>query len=176
MKDTSFVPTAEQLKRIAKAYDAEKTGLREVPIGQLKYPLDDPDRQPMPAGGLFSTAADMARFYRMVANHGQLEGARIISEQTLALMTKKQTADAVKQPNGLGFAVGGGKIGHGGAMGTNSQYDPATGLISIYLVQQGKMTDETKKIQPAFHRAVAELYGKQPTNQPKGEKAKVSAN
>ena len=53
MKDTSFWPTTSQLKRIAKAYKPAKDGLEETPIAQLKYPLNDPARQPMPAGGLF---------------------------------------------------------------------------------------------------------------------------
>src|SRR5262249_27169955 len=60
MKDTTFWPSEEQLGRLAKAYkpSADKTGLAETTIGQLHYPLSDRKRQPMPAGGLFSTAAD----------------------------------------------------------------------------------------------------------------------
>src|SRR6266404_4907154 len=58
MTDTTFWPNEEQVARLAKGYkpNKEKTGLEETTIGQLKYPLSDRDRQPMPAGGLFSTA------------------------------------------------------------------------------------------------------------------------
>ena len=59
MKDTTFWPAGERLQRLAKAYKPAKGDLEECPIDQLKYPLDDPQRQPMPAGGLFSTAADL---------------------------------------------------------------------------------------------------------------------
>ena len=49
------------LKRLAKAYrpTKDKKGLEATTIGQLKYPLSDRKRQPMPAGGLFSTATKM---------------------------------------------------------------------------------------------------------------------
>lgn len=43
MKDTTFWPSEEQLRRLAKSYkpNAAKTGLEETPISQLKYPLTD---------------------------------------------------------------------------------------------------------------------------------------
>ena len=64
MKDTTFWPAGALLQRVPKSYQPTKDGgLEEVPIGQLKYPLDDRERQPMPAGGLFSTATDLSIFY-----------------------------------------------------------------------------------------------------------------
>src|SRR6516162_2460961 len=61
MKDTTFWPNEEHLKRLAKSYkpNADKSDLEETKITQLKYPLGDRARQPVPAGGLFSTAADV---------------------------------------------------------------------------------------------------------------------
>jgi len=55
MTDTTFYPSKSQIDRLAKSYkpNATKDGLEETTIGQLKYPLDDPERRPMPAGGLF---------------------------------------------------------------------------------------------------------------------------
>src|SRR5687767_12966095 len=72
MKDATFVPTVAQLQRLAKAYKptADKKDLEETPITQLAYPLEDPQRQPMPAGGLFCTAADVAVFCQMVLRGG----------------------------------------------------------------------------------------------------------
>ena len=64
MKDTTFWPNAEQIGRIAKSYrgNKDKSDIEETKVGQLLYPLDDRvHREPMPAGGLFSTAADVAR-------------------------------------------------------------------------------------------------------------------
>ena len=53
MKDTTFWPSEEQVKRLAKAYRPKpKTEmLEEITISQLRYPLSERSRQPMPAGG-----------------------------------------------------------------------------------------------------------------------------
>jgi CubicO group peptidase (beta-lactamase class C family) len=160
MKDTISFPSEEQLKRLAKSYkpNAKKDGLEETTIGQLKYPLNDPQRQPMPAGGFFSTATDLSIFYRMIANGGTFEGKRILSEQAVKQMTSKQTGD-LPTPYGFGFSTGG-KIGHSGAYNTNSSYDTAKGLITIFLVQHAGWVDEGKKIQPAFQKAATEAFAK----------------
>jgi CubicO group peptidase (beta-lactamase class C family) len=160
MKDTTSFPSEEQLKRLAKSYkpNARKDGLEETTIGQLKYPLNDPQRQPMPAGGFFSTATDISIFYRMIANGGTFEGKRILSEQAVKQMTSKQTGD-LPTPYGFGFSTGG-KIGHGGAYNTNSSFDSAKGLITIFLVQHAGWVDEGKKIQPAFQKAATEAFAK----------------
>jgi CubicO group peptidase (beta-lactamase class C family) len=64
MKDTTFWPSEEQVKRLAKTYmpNKDKTGLQETQTQFLFYPLTDKRRQPMPGGGLFSTAQDISRF------------------------------------------------------------------------------------------------------------------
>src|SRR5260370_38835981 len=103
MKDTTFWPTEEQAKRVAKSYrpNADKSDLVEMKIGQLQYPLSDRKRQPMPAGGLFSTAADLAQFCQMMLNGGVFNGKRYLSEDAVKEMTKKQTPDGVKDSGGL---------------------------------------------------------------------------
>jgi CubicO group peptidase (beta-lactamase class C family) len=160
MKDTTFWPNAEQLKRLAKSYkpSADKKGLEETTISQLKYPLDDRGRQPMPAGGLFSTALDQSIFYRMIAQGGVFAGRRYLSERAVKTMTSKQTG-ALPTPYGFGFSTGGGQIGHGGAYSTNSTYDTEHQLITIFLVQHaGWRSDEGKKILPAFQQAAIKAY------------------
>ena len=132
MKDTTFWPAGERLPRLAKAYKPAKGGFEECGINQLKYPLDDPQRQPMPAGGLFSTATDLSLFYRMIANGGVLAGKQILSPQALREITSSQPGN----PHyGLGMSTDGNYIGHGGAYGTNSCFEKQHGLIMIFLVQ-----------------------------------------
>jgi len=161
MCDTTFWPRGPQLQRLAKAYkpNAAKTGLEETPIGQLKYPLDGPGREPMPAGGLFSTATDLSRFYRMLLNRGQFERRRLLSERVVAQMTSKQTGD-LPTPYGFGFSTGGGRIGHGGAYNTHSSIDVEHGLITVFLVQHAGWVAEGKQILPAFQRAATERFAK----------------
>lgn len=159
MNDTTFWPNASQLQRLAKSYkpSADGKGLEETTIVQLKYPLDDSIRQPMPAGGLFSTAGDLCRFYRMIAAGGVLEGKRVLSEQAVRQMTSKQTGDLATE-YGFGFTTGGGRIGHGGAYSTNSNYDQDRQLITIFLVQHAGWPADGKKILPAFQAAAEEAF------------------
>ena len=138
MKDTSFRPTTAQVSKIAKSYRAnnDATGLDEVRISQLKYPLDGPDRYPMPGGGLFSTADDCGRFCRMVLGQGMFDSTRILSEASVVELTRRQTPESVKESYGLGFSVGGdGSCGHGGAHATNMSIDRNRGLAVVWMVQ-----------------------------------------
>jgi CubicO group peptidase (beta-lactamase class C family) len=162
MKDTTFRPDAGQIRRLAKSYrpGAGGTGLEETTITQLRYPLDDRSRQPMPAGGLFSTAADLARFCRMVLSGGTLDGKRYLSEAAAAQMTSKQTPEAIKEGYGLGWAVGGGTFGHGGAYATDMTIDPRRGLVTVFLVQHAGFPGGGGKSRAAFRQAALEAFGK----------------
>lgn len=137
MKDTTFWPTKKQQLRLAKSYHPNTSGnsLEENPIGQLRYPLEDHTRYPMPAGGLFSTAADVMRFCRMLLNKGMAGGQRILSEEAVRQMTIKQTGSEVTDAYGLGLAIGQGTFQHGGAYATQMEVDTNKGLIYVWMVQ-----------------------------------------
>ena len=155
MRDTTFWPSGKQLQRLAKSYKPAKTGLEECPIAQLKCPLDDPQRQPMPAGGLFSTAADLSRFYRMLANSGTFGGTRVLSEQAVREMERPQPGN----PHyGLGIGTDGNRIGHGGSYGTNSAFEEKTGLITIFLVQQAAWSNGGERIAGTFEKAARDAF------------------
>jgi CubicO group peptidase (beta-lactamase class C family) len=106
MHNATFWPTEAQTARIATAYrpGPGKKGLEATKIDQLHYPLTDrTERFPMPAGGLFATAHDLARFYRMLLNDGELEGRRILSPAAVKELTSKQTPQALQENYGLGW-------------------------------------------------------------------------
>ena len=156
MKDTTFWPTLEQVARLAKSYKAgpDDAGLVETPIAQLQYPLDDREsRYPMPAGGLFSTATDVSRFYQMLLNDGELNGRRYLSVAALQEMTRKQTPEGVKRAYGFGLNPVDDTFGHGGAYGTNTTADRATGLIYVWLVQHASFPGDGANAQDAFRKA-----------------------
>jgi CubicO group peptidase (beta-lactamase class C family) len=163
MKDTTFWPTDEQVTRLAKSYkpgDGNK-GLAETTITQVYYPLTDrTERYPMPAGGLFSTAADLARFYQMILNNGEANGRRILSLAAVKQMTTRQTPENLKNSYGFGFQTGGNTIGHGGAYSTNSHIETDRGLILIWLVQHAGFPGDGKTAQEAFRHAAIEAFGK----------------
>ena len=159
MKDTTFWPNDEQLSRLAKAYkpNADKNGLEETTISQLTYPLNDRKRQPMPAGGLFSTAADVARLCQMVLNRGEFQGKRILSEEAVATMTRKQTAEGLTG-YGLGWSTGGDSFGHGGALSTNMTIDTKRGLITVFLVQHAGFPGDGGKSHGLFKKAAEDQF------------------
>jgi CubicO group peptidase (beta-lactamase class C family) len=161
MKDTTFWPNKQQVERLAKSYrpNKEKTGLEAFDISQLKYPLYDRKRQPMPAGGLFSTASDVGRFCQMILTGGTQGGKRYLSEDAVKQMTSKQTG-ALKENWGLGWALGGG-FGHGGAHSTNMTIDPNRGLILVWMVQHAGFPLDGDKSQDAFRHAAMERFGKE---------------
>jgi CubicO group peptidase (beta-lactamase class C family) len=162
MKDTTFWPSPAQVKRLAKSYRPNKdgTGLEETKVGQLHYPLSDRRRQPMPAGGLFSTAQDVARFCQMVMNGGVFEGKRYLSEAAVREMTSKQTGPGIRDGYGLGWSTGGGNFGHGGAFATNMNIDTNRGLITVFMVQHAGFSKDGGNSSGAFRRAAEERFGK----------------
>jgi CubicO group peptidase (beta-lactamase class C family) len=165
MTDTTFWPSEEQASRVATSYKPgpDKTGLVAIGIDQLKYPLTDrTERYPMPAGGLFSTAADIAQFYRMLLNGGELDGRSYLTEESVKELTKRQTPPDFKESYGLGFGVGGTTFGHGGAYSTNTSADTQQGLILIWLVQHAGFPGNGDKSQEAFRKAATAAFRPKP--------------
>lgn len=159
MRDTTFWPNDEQLTRVVKVYSPtdDKQGLKEIKISQLQYPLNDRRRAPMPAGGLFSTAADMGIFCQMILNNGEFRGKRYLSEKAVKEMATRQTGEWIKDSYGLGWAVGDGWLGHGGALATNMTVDHKRGLITVWLIQHAGFPQDGDKAQDAFRQAAHQL-------------------
>ena len=163
MKDTTFWPDEEQLKRLAKCYkaNASKTALEETPLdARFSFPLNDTvHRHAMPGIGLFSTASDMLKFCQMYLNGGVYDGKRYLSEATVAMMTTKQTPEGIKNKYGFGWSADApGKYSHGGSFNTCMTIDSGLGLITIYLTQHtGPMVKGGEKAKPAFETAAKTL-------------------
>ena len=163
MKDTTFWPNAAQVRRLAKSYhpDDAKTNLVEFPVTQLHYPLTDrTQRFAMPAGGLFSTAQDTARFCQMLLNGGALNGRRYLSDAAFHELTKRQTPLTVNDSYGFGLAIGADWFGHGGAYSTNMEIRFQKGLVFIWMVQHGGFPGEGAKAQEVFKHWALERFGK----------------
>lgn len=165
MKDTTFWPNDRQLRRLATSYrpDPSKTRLVEFRMSQLGYPLDDRiHRFPMPAGGLFSTARDTARFCQMMLNGGVLEGRRYLTPAAFQEMTRRQTPATAKESYGLGFQMGADWFGHGGANATTMEIHPSKGLVMVWLVQHGGFLGDGAKAQGVFKSWAAEQFAPRP--------------
>lgn len=175
MVDTTFWPSAAQVGRLAHSYKSNSmgTGLEEITITQLHYPLPDrTHRYPMPAGGLFSTAADLGKFCRMILNQGVYEGKRILPEAAIQEMSRNQLSDEALErqfstrrdpsdPTGYGlgwFTYPFGAFGHPGAYSTDFRIDPRRGLATVWLVQHATFPGDGANSEEAFLKTAARVY------------------
>jgi CubicO group peptidase (beta-lactamase class C family) len=175
MKGATFYPTREMLPRIAKSYKvgANGKGLDETDIFFIKGDLTSRDRPPLGSGGLFATADDLWRFYRMMLNGGAFEGKRILSREAVALMTRTQTDDiktgftngmswglgfqVVKEPQGVTAMLSPGAFGHGGAYGTQSWADPKKDLVLILMIQRSGLPNaDASDVRRVFQETAVE--------------------
>jgi uncharacterized protein YbbC (DUF1343 family) len=95
--------------------------------------------------GLFSTADDLARFCQLLLNGGVLEGVRILSAQTVALMTRPYVVSETGETRGLGWDINTsfssnrgelfplGSFGHTGFTGTSLWIDRASQTFVVFL-------------------------------------------
>lgn len=150
MKDTCFIPTEEQKKRLATIYDTKSGKLVEARNLILGPP--EKSRHPIPAGGLYSSGTDVARFYQMMLQGGSFEGKKILSKDAVKTLTTVQTGElktgfsagmgfgygfaVVRKPEGVTSMLSEGSFGHGGAFGTQSWADPKKDLFVILLIQR----------------------------------------
>jgi CubicO group peptidase (beta-lactamase class C family) len=154
LRDTSFFAPMKKRERIAMVYRAQ--GGKLLGYGEQTYRKGAV--YPCPECGIFSTAADMAVWHAMFANGGVHEGKRILKEETVAEMSRNQTAElnspaGAKIPaRGLGWAFyENGWVGHGGAFGTMGMFDPKTKTVAVLMVQR---LGGYEKVQKAFRDMV----------------------
>lgn len=139
MTDTAFSPPESLKSRIAPT--ADLTPLRGV--------VHDPTARRMGGvaghAGLFSTAADLATFCRMILGGGMHRGVRILSPLAVAKMTSRATPAGERNMRGLGWDIDSafssnrgellpiGSFGHTGFTGTSLWLDPASGMFVVFL-------------------------------------------
>lgn len=163
MPDTAFYLNAGQAARLAEPQIDAATGKRPG-FDAAEDLTKEKVRFFSGGGGMLSTASDYARFCQMLENGGELNGIRLLSPRTLAVMTSDQlppdaarigllaaTQDLAPLPEmgqsfGLGFAVRtdvgrspvSGSVGDyfwAGAAGTYFWVDPKEKLFAVMMVQ-----------------------------------------
>ncbi len=90
MKDTGFYVPKEKWDRFATLYGGDKDGALVAGVPDRGYATEP--GMPSGGGGLVSTAQDYMRFAQMLLNRGELDGARILSPASVALMTSNHLA------------------------------------------------------------------------------------
>lgn len=153
MRDTHFFLPPEKADRFPVVYmrgqDGSIVRAPDGPRGQGDY-VKGPRRSFSGGAGLLSTVHDYARFLQMLLNGGELDGVRILSPRTVALMTSDQLGTRYSQ-EGEGFSLGFrtverpgargriesvGTFDWGGAYGSQYLVDPQERLIILNMIQE----------------------------------------
>ena len=162
MKETRFLPPESWRPRIAptepcrelewpcSATPASATSpKRDAGAAFLRGIVHDPTARRMDGvaghAGLFSTAADLSRFCRMLLGGGRLGTSRVLSAAAVVRMTSPSTPPEMRAVRGLGWDIDSsyssnrgeffpiGSYGHTGFTGTSLWLDPATKSYVIFL-------------------------------------------
>ncbi len=163
MTDTTFWPSKAQLARLATSYrgDPKTHTLTPGQIPGRQYPFDDHVRRyPSPSGGLFSTAADVAKFGQLLLNKGVFNGHRILSEKAVAEMPRRHSPPGVRASYGLCLSLGrDGSFGHSGFYGTQVTVWPREKRVTVYMVQRIAKygAPDGEKLRPALEKAALEF-------------------
>lgn len=149
MKDTMYLPAEALRPRIAPTTEVKGEFLRGV--------VHDPTARHMGGvaghAGLFTTAADLARYARMMLGGGALEGVRLFQPETVALMTRVHTGEIIPERRGLGWDIDSpyagprgqwlpiGSYGHTGWTGGSLWIDPFSETFVILLSNRNHPTE-----------------------------------
>jgi CubicO group peptidase (beta-lactamase class C family) len=186
MTDTSYNVPEEKGPRLVAAQQRAGDRMNGDIVLQNPQPaLTIP--APIGGGGLASTASDYGRFVRMILNNGELDGARVLKAETVALMSQNQMG-AVSVPAlktalprsadfsfiadgrdkwGLGFLItvdqvpgkrSPGSLSWGGINNTYFWIDPSRGIAGVILMQYLPFADaKALAVYDAFERGAYQL-------------------
>ena len=181
MKDSHFYLPPDKNYRLASVYSSSESGitLSANPgervgvsmIGQGHY-VNGPRKSFSGGAGLLSTAEDYGAFLQMMLNGGTLNKKRIISQNTVNLMTVDHIGGIdLPWENGLGFGLGfyilkdlgargtPGSVGEYGWVGAyHSIYwvDPKEALVVVYFTQliPAQDIDDHDKLRTLIYQAI----------------------
>lgn len=156
MVDTGFYVPADKLDRFQPAFSVDFSNNQQFEEDPAAGAWSKPPTFPSGAGGLVSTLDDYLAFARMLLNRGVHNGTRLVSEASVAEITRDQLTPAQKAGAGfmpgffdtLGWGYGvaihttpdditpsPGRYGWDGGYGTTWANDPGTGLIGLMFTQ-----------------------------------------
>ena len=173
MQDTHFFLPADKVARLAAVYAVRDDGtITRAPEGRLGQGMYTSGPRVAFSGGagLLSTAHDYARFMQMMLDGGELDGTRLLSPTTVALMTSNHVGTLHENGAlgfGLGFEVverlgrasrygGEGEFSWGGAYHTSYWADPGEKLVTVFMTQllPAGMVNLTGRVRTLVNQAV----------------------
>ncbi len=139
MTDTTFNPTDEQLSRTISMYNVK--GGQQAQYRSfnpaMPRPYNGPTVFPSAGAGLWTTAADQVKFYKMLMNLGIGEnGVRILKADTVKSILATSTRPDHLGEYSLGLTTNkSGWMGHGGAWHTSCSVNWQTKRLRLWVVQ-----------------------------------------
>jgi CubicO group peptidase (beta-lactamase class C family) len=179
MKDTGYGVAADQRGRIATLHDVPEETPANPAVDMRPSTYDRFAQHPFGTLGLWSTAADYARFSQMLLNGGELDGVRLLGRKTVELMSRNHLPPNIVQGGqpgtmgpgegyGLGVSVSvdpaaAGNLGSVGAFGWSGAattwftIDPAEKLVAILMAQQFPYDERLlSEFQTLVYQAIAD--------------------
>ena len=145
MKSSGFWPTDEQLAKKVEMYgcQANQPAVHRDFDHAMQQPYNDDRVFPSAGAGLWTTAADQLKFYKMLMNLGLGEnGVRILKEETVKGILAVSTRPQGLGEYSLGLAAPAKEhdtddrwFGHGGAWGTNCMVNWHKKQLKLWAVQ-----------------------------------------
>jgi CubicO group peptidase (beta-lactamase class C family) len=162
MLNTTYVVSEENLTRCAPTSSLHNCLVHD-PTAHRLLP------ESVGNAGVFSNLEDLARLGRMLLNKGELDGVRILAEETVTKMTTPDgprglgwdfTSEYATAPRGSVFPAGI-SFGHTGYTGTTMWIDPKSMSFYVFLSNRVYMGDErTKKPFTAFRKDLSSALGR----------------
>ena len=143
MKSTWFWPTDKQLKTKIELYETQKDAPAKwvEEMGWQQRPYNDSHVFASAGAGLWTTATDQLKFYKMLMNLGLGEnGVRILKEETVKDMLARSTRPVNMEGYSLGLTAPvqdneNAWFGHGGAWGTNCSVNWHKKELKLWVIQ-----------------------------------------
>ncbi|MEW5929276.1 MAG: serine hydrolase domain-containing protein [Gemmatimonadota bacterium] len=175
LRDRVFAPLGMESTTFRPALDCRTcaptawTGTAEI-VGRVH----DPTARKLGAesagnAGLFSTARDLGRFAAMLANGGELDGVRVLREETVREFTTRQPGASTRalgwdtrDERGIGaagLAMSAGSFGHTGFTGTSLWVDPERKTWTVLLTNRTyapRATVAIQKVRRTVHEDVVQ--------------------
>jgi len=138
MRDTAFYLNAAQAPRVAEPQVDPATGKRPE-FNAVEDLTKEKVKWFSGGGGTLSTVSDYARFCQMLVNGGELDGVRLLSPKTLAVMTSDQLPPGIARVGMVPFTQDlspvpelGQSFGLGFAVRTDTGHTPVSGSVGDY--------------------------------------------
>jgi len=167
MKSSTFNPTDEQLKNTILLYRVKpgKVAIFRESFKGMQLPHNGPNVYPSAGAGLWTTAADQYKFYKMLMNLGVGDkGVRILKEETVKNLLGTSSRPAKLGQYSLGLAVNGkGEMAHGGALGSSARVNWQKKQLAIWIVQQGGTNRAKTPWFKDWNKAAAKFFSEKST-------------